>query len=192
MLNPTDQEFSIIRTIGRGNSHPGDVVRLRRALNRTGYGRFPQNPAKNVTPGLMQATERFQRDFALKPDGVVEPAGPTERMMRIVERTDREIGEDGVRVLSEAVRRLNEAGFEFLPDPARPRAGMFVNERGQARRARGASRRSGEIRTDTVGGGGQTRGCRRSDRTKRSNQKCNEGLPAESDRGNPANPDECG
>jgi hypothetical protein len=43
---------------------------------RVGFGRFPSPGAPNVTPGLMDATRRFQTAFGLKPDAVIHPGGP--------------------------------------------------------------------------------------------------------------------
>ncbi len=79
-LIPSSQPgFGLNGTIGTGQSNKSDVLKIRRALQKTGHGRFPRKPATNVTPGLMQAIEGFQRDFELKRDGIVEPGGPTER-----------------------------------------------------------------------------------------------------------------
>lgn len=69
----TPPDYHTARTIGEGQSNAADVRRLRRALTRTGYGRFGNPPAENVTPGLMQTIERFQSDFGLKPDAVIRP-----------------------------------------------------------------------------------------------------------------------
>ncbi len=70
-------DFGLHGAIGTGQSSRADVLKIRRALQKTGHGRFPRNPATNVTPGLMEAIKGFQREFFLKRDGVVEPDGPT-------------------------------------------------------------------------------------------------------------------
>lgn len=84
---PKDPDFAVSRTIGRGRSSPADVQRLRRALNRTGHGSFPEPGGPNVTPGLIDAVKRFQGDFGLEPDAVVRPGGPTEPALSIAAGT---------------------------------------------------------------------------------------------------------
>jgi len=74
--------YRTARTIGTGQSNPGDVHRLRRALKRTGHGRFPGQGAPNVTPGLMEAIKRFQTDYGLEADAVVGKAVQGRAMRR--------------------------------------------------------------------------------------------------------------
>jgi peptidoglycan hydrolase-like protein with peptidoglycan-binding domain len=77
----TPPDYHTAHTVGTGQSNPADVRKVRSALRRTGYGRFPPRGATNVTPGLARAIRNFQTEYGLKPDGVIRPGGPTERAL---------------------------------------------------------------------------------------------------------------
>jgi hypothetical protein len=68
---------------------PQDSKRTKRALNRLGYLKTPEwgltgYPTEDMFDGL----ETFQRDHKLRPDRMMRPEGPTERMLekRLAER----------------------------------------------------------------------------------------------------------
>jgi len=121
-------DFGLHGTIGTGQSNKGDVLKIRRALQKTGHGRFPRNPATNVTPGLMEAIEGFQRDFSLKRDGVVEPDGPTERAIGLTLAAMETDGERGLGAMRTLFQNRARAGLAFRPDPD-DRAGMMWRDR---------------------------------------------------------------
>lgn len=124
--------FHTARTIGTGQSNPGDVRRLRRALQRVGYGRFPSPGAPNVTPGLIETTKRFQRDFGLKPDAVVTPGGPTERALSIALATRANDAEPAMARLRDTFAARASAGLSFRPHPEDRHAGIWLDAKGRA------------------------------------------------------------
>ncbi len=97
-------------------------------MQKTGHGRFPRNPATNVTPGLMEAIEGFQRDFSLKRDSVVESGGPTEGAIRIALTALDAGGERGFAAVRDHFQNRARAGLAFRPDPD-DRAGMLWRDR---------------------------------------------------------------
>jgi hypothetical protein len=101
------------------------VQRLRRALMRVGFGRFPSPGAPNVTPGLMEATRRFQTAFGLKPDAVIRPSGPTERALSMAIGTRNYEGEAAMHGLRDAFARRARAGLTFRPHPEDRNAGLW-------------------------------------------------------------------
>jgi len=121
-------DFGLHGAIGTGQSNKGDVLKIRRALQKTGHGRFPRKPATNVTPGLMEAIEGFQRDFSLKRDGVVEPDGPTERAIGLTLAAMETDGERGLGAMRTLFQNRARAGLAFRPDPD-DRAGMMWRDR---------------------------------------------------------------
>ncbi len=64
--------------VGSGHSRANDVVRIRKALHETGYGRSPQTPSPVYDSSIRSNIVGFQEDFGLKPDGFLAPGGPTE------------------------------------------------------------------------------------------------------------------
>ncbi len=121
-------DFGLHGSIGTGQSNRADVLKIRRALQKTGHGRFPRNPATNVTPGLMEAIEGFQRDFSLKRDGVVEPDGPTERAIGLTLAAMETDGERGLGAMRTLFQNRARAGLAFRPGPD-DRAGMMWRDR---------------------------------------------------------------
>jgi hypothetical protein len=121
-------DFGLNGSIGTGHSNKGDVLKIRRALQKTGHGRFPRKPATNVTPGLMQAIEGFQLDFGLKEDGIVEPGGPTERAIGLTVAKMETDGERGLGAMRTLFQKRADAGLAFRPDPNN-RAGMLWRDR---------------------------------------------------------------
>ncbi len=121
-------DFGLHGSIGTGQSNKADVLKIRRALQKTGHGRFPRNPATNVTPGLMEAIEGFQRDFSLKRDGVVEPDGPTERAIGLTLAAMETDGERGLGAMRTLFQNRARAGLAFHPD-LDDRAGMMWRDR---------------------------------------------------------------
>jgi len=141
-LPPPD--YHTTRSIGTGRSNPADVRRLRRALGRLGYGRSGNPPAENVTPGLMDAVERFQSDFGLEPDSTIRPGGPTERALAMTLRAHNEGGEPAVATLRDEFARHAAAGFTFEPDPADRNAGLWRDEDGRIQVNAGGEDRFGK------------------------------------------------
>ena len=125
--------FAVSRTIGRGQSSPADVQNLRRALVLTGHGSFPDPGAPNVTPGLIDAIERFQSEFGLTRDAVIRPGGPTERALSMALYTRNRHGRDGMEDLRQVFARNAKAGLIFQSDPATREAGIWTDESGTAR-----------------------------------------------------------
>lgn len=120
-LTPSPRsDFALNGSIGTGHSNKGDVLKLRRALQKTGHGRFPRNPATNVTPGLMDAIEGFQRDFSLKPDGMIAPGGPTEGALRIALTAIDADGQRGLETVRSHFQDRARAGLTYRPDPNDP------------------------------------------------------------------------
>jgi peptidoglycan hydrolase-like protein with peptidoglycan-binding domain len=114
------------RTIGTDQqSNPGDVHRLRRALKRTGHGRFPGQGAPNVTHGLRKAIKSFQRDFGLKADAIVRPGGPTERALAMALHVRGHHGETALRELRDTFVKRTAAGLAFRPHPEDRNAGLW-------------------------------------------------------------------
>ncbi len=144
-------DFGLHGAIGTGQSNKGDVLKIRRALQKTGHGRFPRNPATNVTPGLMEAIEGFQRDFALKRDSIVESGGPTESAIRIALTALDSGGESGFAAVRDHFQKRADAGLAFRPDPNDP-IGARWRDRKRAlltddQAAREARDKGGETRT---------------------------------------------
>lgn len=65
--------------IGRGRTRPADIRKLRRSLDELDYLRSPQKATPSYTSAVADAVESFQRDYSLKPDGAIDPDGPTEQ-----------------------------------------------------------------------------------------------------------------
>jgi hypothetical protein len=124
-------DYFTARTIGTGQSNPGDVRRLRAALKRTGHGHFPGQGAPNVTPGLMDAIKRFQAEFGLEPDAVIRPGGPTERTLSMALHARNHDGEAAMETLRNAFARRADAGLSFRPDPQNRNAGVWQDSDGQ-------------------------------------------------------------
>lgn len=151
-LGPTNRsDFGLHGTIGTGQSNKADVLKIRRALQKTGHGRFPRKPATNVTPGLMEAIEGFQRDFSLKRDSVVESGGPTEGAIRIALTALDTGGERGFEAVRDHFDKRADAGLTFRPDPNDPigarwrdREGALLTDDQAAQEARD---KGGETRT---------------------------------------------
>jgi hypothetical protein len=128
-LPPPD--YFTARTIGTGQSNPGDVRRLRSTLKRTGHGHFPGQGAPNVTPGLMEAIKRFQTDFGLEPDAVIRPRGPTERALSMALRARNRQGPAAMEALRDTFAQRSRAGLTFQPHPRDRNAGQWVDATGR-------------------------------------------------------------
>jgi hypothetical protein len=128
-LPPPD--YFTARTIGTGQSNPGDVRRLRSTLKRTGHGRFPGQGAPNVTPGLMEAIKRFQTDFGLEPDAVIRPGGPTERALSMALHARNRQGPAAMDALRDTFAQRSRAGLTFQPHPRDRNAGQWVDATGR-------------------------------------------------------------
>lgn len=126
----TPPDFHVSRPIGRGTSHPSDVRRLRTALRRTGHGSFPRNAEARMTPGLGEALKRFQSDFGLEPDAVIDPEGPTERALSMAIAALDNGGDPALADMRETFARRREAGLVFGPDPENATGGLWHNADG--------------------------------------------------------------
>ena len=125
------QNFQVGRPVGTGHSRPNDVIRLRRALNETGHGSSPPDPSGVYDPSLIRSIERFQSDYGLKQDGIVQPGGPTERMLDLALAAQRDGGDAGLAQLRDTVAAITGAGLkrEAAP-PDDPRPIVFTDENG--------------------------------------------------------------
>ena len=126
------QNFQVGRPVGTGHSRPNDVIRLRRALNETGHGSSPPDPSGVYDPSLIRSIERFQSDYGLKQDGIVQPGGPTERMLDLALAAQRQGGDDGQAQLRDTVAAITAAGLK--PEAAPPgdkRPIVFTDENGE-------------------------------------------------------------
>jgi hypothetical protein len=121
----TPPDFHVSRPIGRGTSHPSDVRRLRTALRRTGHGSFPRNAEARMTPGLADALRRFQSDFGLEADAVIDPEGPTERTLSMAIASLDSGGDRALSDMRKTFARRAEAGLVFRPDPENVNGGLW-------------------------------------------------------------------
>ena len=81
--------------------------------------------------GLVKSIRNFQSDLKLKPDGVVNPGGPTENLMNAFAVAQQKGGPRLVEALKPAMRDLSGQGLTFTPDPRNPEAlGMWRDARG--------------------------------------------------------------
>ena len=109
--------------VGSGHSRANDVVRIRKALHETGYGRSPQNPSPVYDSSIRGNIVGFQEDFGLKPDGFLAPGGPTELAMRTALEAKRAGGTEAMEAFRTPFAVLAREGFSFMPDPQDRRAG---------------------------------------------------------------------
>ena len=121
----TPPDFHVSRPIGRGTSHPSDMRRLRTALRRTGHGSFPRNAEARMTPGLAEAIKRFQSDFRLETDAVIDPEGPTERALSMAIAALDSGGDGALSDMRETFSRRPQAGLVFRPDPENTSGGLW-------------------------------------------------------------------
>ena len=108
--------------VGSGQSRANDVVRIRKALHETGYGRSPQNPSQVYDSSIRSNIMGFQKDFGLKPDGFLAPGGPTELAMSTAIAAKRAGGTEGLEALRAPFAALTRQNFSFVPDPQNRRA----------------------------------------------------------------------
>jgi peptidoglycan hydrolase-like protein with peptidoglycan-binding domain len=129
MLTP---DFQVGRPGGTGHSRPGDVIRLRRALNETGHGSSPPDPSEAYDPSLNRAVKRFQGDYGLEEDGIVLPGGPTERMLNLALAAQRQGGDEGQAQLRDVVGAITDAGLKAeAPPPGDERPIVFADKNGE-------------------------------------------------------------
>ena len=119
MLNSSDFFITTDVGSGRGQSRPHDVVRIRRALNETGYGPSPANPSTRYDKSIHDNIVGFQDDFGLKKDGWLKSGGQTETAMSLALDAKRDGGKDGMHAFREPFAAMNRDGFKFLPDTSR-------------------------------------------------------------------------
>ncbi len=110
-------DFFITRPVGSGNSVANDVVRLRKALDKTGHGQSAPQPSGIYDSSLNDRVTSFQWDFGLKEDGQVDPAGPTERAITLALDAKDMAGPDAMEAIRAPFAALNNAGLKLLPDP---------------------------------------------------------------------------
>ena len=70
--------------------------------------------------GLVKSIRNFQSDLKLKPNGVVNPGGPTENLMNAFAVAQQKGGPRLVEALKPAMRDLSGQGLTFTPDPRNP------------------------------------------------------------------------
>lgn len=110
-------DFNINRPVGTGHSRANDVIRIRKALNETGHGASPPEPSGVYDPSVQASIESLQRDFGLKPDAVVNPGGPTEKIIGLALAARRSDGAAGQARLQARHKALERAGITFRTDP---------------------------------------------------------------------------
>lgn len=108
--------FSIGRPIGKGNTHPADMKKLRRRLSELGYLQSPIKAAPRFTSVVGNAVGRFQDDYGLQPDGVITPDGPTEQALNLALATKRTGDPNTFELARKAFAHLNQKGFKFVRD----------------------------------------------------------------------------
>jgi hypothetical protein len=131
-MDRIEPDYHSDRPIGTGHSNAADVRRLRRALGRIGYGRFPTKAASSVTPGLRDAVVKFQSDFGLERDGVIEPGGPTETALSIALRAKNADGGPAIGEVRDTFAHMSDAGFKFRASQDRRGIGEWVDRDGRA------------------------------------------------------------
>lgn len=91
-------DFYLTASVGSqyGGSRPHDVVRIRRALDETGYGRSPDNPSTRYDRSIYDNIVGFQDDFGLKKDGYLKSGGPTETALNLALDARRAGGKDAI------------------------------------------------------------------------------------------------
>lgn len=113
----TNSNFFISRALGRGNSEPNDVLRVRKALNRTGHVSSPPVPSRVYDGNLSREVTGFQVDFGLKEDGVLLPGGPTDNAIKLALEADRLAGPAAVEAIRAPFAAASRAGFRFMRAP---------------------------------------------------------------------------
>lgn len=74
---------------------------------------------------------QFQKGMGLKPDGIVNPGGPTESALNVIAVADKKGGPKLVEAIKPAMRDLSQQGLTFTPDPRNPDAlGMWRDGNG--------------------------------------------------------------
>lgn len=82
-----------------------------------------------MTPGLRNSVVKFQSDFGLEPDGVIEPGGPTESALSIALRARNLDGKAAVEELRDAFASIGDEGFVFRASPDLRGMGEWVDGR---------------------------------------------------------------
>ncbi|MFT7569665.1 MAG: hypothetical protein ACI9JL_000687, partial [Paracoccaceae bacterium] len=114
--NHHPRAFSIGRPIGKGNTRPTDVKKLRPPLSELDYLQSPIKAAPRYTNMLANALGRFQDDYGLQPDGVITPDGPTEQALNFALATKRTGDPNAFDLARKAFAHLNGKGFKFVRD----------------------------------------------------------------------------
>lgn len=110
---PDLDAFRVSRPVGRAGHSPGDVRKLRRALNVTGHMRSPRNPGGQFDRNAHTALTKFQKDWGLKPDALINPGGRTESAVNVALAADRAGGQPAQDAARKTFAALNDAGFTF-------------------------------------------------------------------------------
>lgn len=95
-------------SIGRGDDD--DALLTRQALNRTGH--LPSSGADDTD--LPRGVTRFQADFGLERDAIMDPGGPTESTIAVALEADDLAGTAGVKAMRAPIAALSRAGLKFL------------------------------------------------------------------------------
>lgn len=106
--------FRLFRTsapIGPGKGSPGQSAwkQISDIMARAGH------PSER--DGLREAPPLFQRGVGLKPDGIVNPGGPTENALNTIAVVDKKGGPKLVEAVKPVLRDLSQQGLIFTPDP---------------------------------------------------------------------------
>ena len=127
-----EQNFRVSGTVGEGHSRAADVVRVRKALKKTGHSRPAPRPSGTFDRSVHDAIARFQHDFGLEPDGIVRPGGPTQNAINIAHTALEAGGRKGYERIRKPFAALNRAGFEYQPGSSDPRApGQWIDRYGR-------------------------------------------------------------
>lgn len=121
--------FRLFRTrvpIGPGKGSPGQRAwkQIAGIMARAGH------PSER--DGFERALPQFQQGMGLKPDGIVNPGGPTENALNVIAVADKKGGPKLVDAVRPAFRDLSQQGLSFTPDPRNPDAlGMWRDADGR-------------------------------------------------------------
>lgn len=128
-----EHDFRVNRTVGEGHSRAPDVVRLRKALKKTGHSRPAPQPSGIYDRSAHDAVMRFQHDFGLKEDGIVRPGGPTQTAINIAHAAIEAGGREGYEAVRQPLAVLHRAGLRYqrMDESGRGAAGRWINSEGR-------------------------------------------------------------
>ena len=119
-------------SIGRGRTRAADIRKIRNTLDELGYLSSPPKARLAYTPAIADGIEQAQRDFELKPDGIIDPDGPTEQTLNLALIAKRAGGGDAVASVRDDIIRHNRRGLRLMRDSVNPGAfGVWRDKNGK-------------------------------------------------------------